>query len=111
MKISDRIENDIVIISLGGELKEDNMHEVRQHVCSFLENNVLKGAIINFQEITWMDSSGIGMIISLFIEFKAKQIRLILCQLNSDLTQYFKLMNLDRVLSLYPDETKALDSF
>ncbi|MBE7055864.1 MAG: STAS domain-containing protein [Ruminococcaceae bacterium] len=57
-----RRENNILTFSLSGELDHHSADEVRRRMDTALLANVCKHVIFDFTGLTFMDSSGIGML-------------------------------------------------
>ena len=61
MEILKFVESDQIILKLSGELDMTNSNTIKDKI---LEMN-LKDLILDFEKVTYIDSSGIGVLISL----------------------------------------------
>ncbi|MBF0278210.1 MAG: STAS domain-containing protein [SAR324 cluster bacterium] len=111
MKLSHRTDQNIYIISLEGDLASKNMNEIEHYITPLLKDENGGGIIINFDGITFIDSSGVGLVLSMFKTLQARDSRLALCQLGEDNMEIFEMTRLNDILSIYTTEEEALASF
>lgn len=62
--------NDKLIVALVGELDHHSAEEVRVKIDDRIERDNIKKVILDFKEVTFMDSSGIGVVIGRLKRFK-----------------------------------------
>jgi anti-anti-sigma factor len=67
--------------------------------------------LLNFQGVAFMSSAMIGKVILLNKKCKTDNINLKLCNISPNVMEVFKIMRLNKVLSIYDDEAKALPAF
>lgn len=88
-------------------------------VNSFAENSLMdayteassagaKAIILNFSGLDYMNSSGIGLLVTLLIRVKRQGQRLLACGLSEHYRQIFALTRLNEAIKEYPDEQAAL---
>ncbi len=75
-----------------------------------LINNGNNRIILNLNNVTFVDSSGLGVMIALFKTLKDKG-QLALCEIKSPIMQLFTLTRTDRIFSIYHLESEALEAF
>ena len=66
------------------------------------------GAVIDLSALTFCDSTGISILVSAYHQAKGAGARLALAGLDADISHVFKIMGLDRVLSLYATADEAI---
>lgn len=64
--------------------------------------------ILNFSKLEYMNSSGIGLVVTLLIRSQRQQQRLLVYGLNEHYRQIFELTRLDEAISLFSSEAEAL---
>ncbi len=111
MELSHRIENNICIISINGQITKDESPNIQEKLLSIVEQENYRGNIINLENVPTIDSSGIGVIVSIFRACQTHDVKLLLCRLNQKVTSVFELIELDKIIPIYPTEKKALASF
>ena len=93
--------------------------DIQGEVSGFAENSLMdaytqastdgaKTIILNFSELEYMNSSGIGLIVTLLIRTQRQKQTLLACGLNDHYTQIFELTRLDEAIGIYESETDAL---
>ena len=69
------------------------------------------GVLVDMADVTYIDSSGIGELVSAFSKLRKAGGQLILTGVTKELSYLFHVANLDRVLEIVPDEAAALEKF
>ncbi len=64
--------------------------------------------ILNFAGLEYMNSSGIGLLVTILIRAQRQQQRLMACGLSDHYRQIFELTRLNEAILLYPTEAEAL---
>ena len=63
-------KEDKLVVSLMGELDHHSAEEVRVKIDDRIDRDNIKKVILNFNGVTFMDSSGIGVVIGRFKKCK-----------------------------------------
>lgn len=103
-------QGEITVVEIEGSLIVGNRQELKQRVLEELDNGARK-VLVDFAKTTYIDSSGLGVLVSL-----AKRIRdlggdLRLADLNDDLQTLFELTKLDTLFQISATRERALESF
>ena len=64
--------------------------------------------ILNFAALDYMNSSGIGLLVTLLIRVNRQGQRLLACGLSDHYRRIFELTRLNEAITIYPDEASAL---
>jgi anti-sigma B factor antagonist len=67
-----------------------------------------KNLLLNFSGLEYMNSGGIGMLVTLLVRTNRNKQRLMACGLNEHYRQIFELTRLDDAISIYDTESDAL---
>jgi anti-sigma B factor antagonist len=67
-----------------------------------------KAIVLNFTELEFMNSSGIGLLVTLLIRAQRQKQRLLAYGLGEHYQQIFELTRLNEAISIYPDEKEAV---
>ncbi len=59
--------------------------------------------LVDFQSVTFMDSSGLGALVMALKSVRAKGGKLFLCSLNDQVRLLFELTRMDQVFNILPD--------
>ena len=103
-------EGDITILDVEGQLIVGNRQELKQHVLDELEGGERK-FLIDFDRTGYIDSSGLGVLVSLSKKIREEGGELRLANLNEDLRTLFELTKLDTLFQIADSRDEALSSF
>lgn len=108
MIFSHRIENDVCVISIEGNIALDGVNEAKAFLKPHIENPEVKGIVINFEKVNFIDSSGIGLIVSIFKTMQEKNGRFAITNLSQKNEEIFSITRLNKILDIFPAEPEAL---
>lgn len=108
MDVSNRIDEGIFIAAIRGDFLLDEAKEFKSYIKPHLENNSLKGILINFKNVDVLDSSGIGLLVSIFRNSQKKGKLFGICDLNNENMEKLVFTQLNKVLTIYDIEENAL---
>ncbi|MCC7001372.1 MAG: STAS domain-containing protein [Gemmatimonadaceae bacterium] len=101
---------DIVIIDVDGQLIVGNRQELKQRVLDEAEGGARR-ILIDFAKTAYIDSSGLGVLVSLAKRLRELGGDLRLANLNDDLQTLFELTKLDSLFQIADTRERALESF
>ena len=93
MEIQKKTEGDIVILSISGELDLYNAPELKDSFQALIEEKKYK-IIIDLDRVSYIDSSGIGALISSYSNLKKFQGQLRICNIAGTVKKVFELTKL-----------------
>ena len=100
----------VVVIGVDGQLIVGNRHELKQKVLDALERGDRK-FLVDFTNTGYIDSSGLGVLVSLSKKVREADGDLRLAGLNDDLRTLFELTKLDTLFAISDTADKAIASF
>jgi anti-sigma B factor antagonist len=103
-------QNDVTVIDVEGQLIVGNRQELKQKVLEELERGARK-FLIDFSSTGYIDSSGLGVLVSLSKKIREQGGELRLANLNEDLRTLFELTKLDTLFHIASNREEALASF
>ncbi|HVH38847.1 MAG TPA: STAS domain-containing protein [Gemmatimonadaceae bacterium] len=101
---------DVVIIEIEGQLIVGNRQEFKQRVLDEAETGARK-VLVDFARTGYIDSSGLGVLVSLAKRLRELGGDLRLANLNDDLQTLFELTKLDTLFQIADTRERALESF
>lgn len=99
MSISVKRDHDMVVVSIGGQLVTANRHELKEAVLRELESGG-KRFRVDFSDTGYVDSSGLGVLVSVSKRIREGGGSLQLSSLNEDLVTLFALTKLDTLFEI-----------
>ena len=103
-------QDDVTVIAVEGQLIVGNRQELKQKVLDELEAGARK-FLIDFSNTGYIDSSGLGVLVSLSKKIREQGGELRLARLNEDLRTLFELTKLDTLFHIADDRDEAMASF
>lgn len=111
VKISKREVGNVTVVDLSGRLVlGDASAQLRQTLRDLLEAGKTK-IVLNLGQVGYIDSSGLGELVSGFTTVKNQGGQLKLTNLTDKVTDLLTVTKLYTVFEIHPDETAALQSF
>jgi stage II sporulation protein AA (anti-sigma F factor antagonist) len=101
------IKADTLFVRLTGELDHHTSMHLRDRINSLMDKFEIKNIIFNFRNLSFMDSSGIGVILGRYHQVKQKKGILVVCELNSMIEKIIQLSGLYKILVITKDEEQA----
>ncbi len=103
-------QGDITVLDVEGQLIVGNRQELKQKVLEELNDGERK-FLIDFDRTGYIDSSGLGVLVSLSKKIREQGGELRLANLNEDLRTLFELTKLDTLFQISSSRDEALASF
>jgi anti-sigma B factor antagonist len=110
MEIKRREVGDIVIFDINGEIDLYNAPEIKEKIKEEMNKNKVN-IIINLDKVTYIDSSGIGVLISSLSNLKKVGGGLKLINVYASVRKVFELTKLTSFFDIYDSEADALNAF
>ena len=97
------------IVDINGEInaQSENMLMEAYNQASL---NGIRSIILNFSNLEYMNSSGIGLLVTLLIRVRRQNQRLLAYGLSDHYHQIFELTRLNEAIGLYDSEVEALSA-
>ena len=111
MKASTRQVQDVTIIDLSGQIKLGEGSSVLRDTVKDLLGKGHRKILVNLAEITYIDSSGIGELISAFTSARSRGGELKLLHLTKKIHDLLQITKLYTVFDVKDDEVQALAAF
>ena len=104
MKAQVFIRKHILYVRLKGELDSSVANSLRIKISELIENYNIIYLVLNCNELTFMDSSGIGFIIGRFNQLREKNGKIFMCDLKDTIKRIVKLSGIGRIVSIKETE-------
>src|SRR5580700_8818129 len=100
----------IVVVGVDGQLIVGNRQELKQKVLDAIDTGARK-FVVDFTRTGYIDSSGLGVLVSMSKKIREQGGELRLANLNDDLKTLFELTKLDTLFQIADGRERALQSF
>lgn len=106
---SKKVDNILILKPLCKSIDAATYKELKDQVIELInQGNV--SIILNFTHVDFIDSSGLGAIISI-LKVIAKKGKLIVCEIKDPVLSIFSITRFDRIIRYYKNENEAIQSF
>lgn len=92
--------SNIKVIEPSGILDGTKASEFRQEISQLVQQDA-KFILIDFKDVTFMDSSGLGALVLSLKTVRTAGARLFLCSINDQIKMLFELTSMDRVFEIF----------
>ena len=110
LSIIERTINDVTVLDLEGNLALDENARFRKHVTGVVEAGARK-LIVNLANVKYIDSCGLGELISCYTTLQLVNGRIKLLHLSDRLKYLLSITNLDSLFETFDSEPAAVSSF
>lgn len=109
MKISSKKTSLGIILELEGDLDLYSASDFKEEMISFIAK--YKNIIISLQNVKYIDSSGLGVLLYIFTFCNSKSIKVFFCSLQKSVVNIISLSQLDKFLPIKKDIQESLSHF
>lgn len=107
---STRQNNGVTIVDVRGRFTLTEGQALHDLLADLFAEGRRK-VLLNFAEVAYLDSSGIGQLVRALYTAQRQGAQLRIVEFSPRVREVLKLTNLHEMLADYPDETEALHSF
>jgi stage II sporulation protein AA (anti-sigma F factor antagonist) len=101
-------KNDVLCIRLSGELDHHTADELRERATAVIEKNDIRHIVLNLEHLSFMDSSGLGVILGRYKQIKQVHGEMVVCAISPAIQRLFDMSGLFKIIKMEPTEEFAL---
>ena len=109
MKLEKKIDRLTLLLRLAGELDMNTAAMVRQAIDLEIEKRGIRTVILNLQDVQFVDSSGLGVIIGRYKKLLPLGGKLKITNVPPHIFKIMELSGLPKIISFYLDEAHAYE--
>ncbi len=94
------IDMTVQVLAPSGVLDGTQAEEVRTQVDSALDTGA-KTLLMDLKDTTFVDSSGLGTLVSVLKKVRAQECEMVVCSINPQVKMLFELTSMDRVFQIF----------
>ncbi|RMH63517.1 MAG: anti-sigma factor antagonist [Calditrichaeota bacterium] len=111
MKIKEKIENHIAVLSLSGKMMGGpETTSIHDHIKGLIQDGI-KNVVIDLGEVKWMNSSGMGVLMAAKTTLDNAEGRLVLARVTEKVQSLLIITQLIKVFETYETVERAISSF
>ena len=100
----------VLLVRLEGELDHHTAENLRNQVEAQFEKNDLKHIVLNLEQLSFMDSSGLGVILGRYKQVKNIGGEMVVCAISPTVKRLFEMSGLFKIVRLEENEQFALQT-
>lgn len=101
-------EKKALLVKVQGELDHHMAAKIKEEVDNKMRSSNAINVIFDFSDLTFMDSSGIGVIMGRYKKVRTLGGRVIACGVNAQILRILEMSAVDKIIKLTPNFEKAL---
>ncbi|HHY41401.1 MAG TPA: anti-sigma F factor antagonist [Thermoanaerobacterales bacterium] len=104
-----KLDHDMIKVNLKGEIDHHASLILREEIDNYIEKHRVKKILFNFKDVSFMDSSGVGMIIGRYKKLQNVGGKIGVVNLAPKIERIFQMSGLFSLISNFNDEKEAID--
>ncbi|BAB05255.1 anti-sigma F factor antagonist [Halalkalibacterium halodurans] len=100
----------VLLVRLIGELDHHTAEQLKRQVEEVLSQGVVKHIVLNLQQLEFMDSSGLGVILGRYKQVKNSGGEMVVCAISPTVKRLFEMSGLFKIIRLEENEQFALQT-
>ena len=106
--ISVQTQKEIMFVNLTGELDQSTTQQVKVRLITTIVAHDIKHIVFNLKALTFMDSSGIGIILGRYNQVKSIGGRVFVIGMNPVVDKVFHMSGLNQIITVIDDERNIM---
>ncbi|WP_182199459.1 anti-sigma F factor antagonist [Paraliobacillus salinarum] len=108
LKVDWNIKENVLLVRISGELDHHEAEKFKNDWQNLLSKVDVQHVVLNLGDLSFMDSSGLGVILGRYKEIKQMDGEMIVCSISPAVKRLFELSGLFKIIRLEESETHAL---
>lgn len=100
----------VLIIRLEGELDHHTAEKLRHQIEEKMELHGIRHILLNLEDLSFMDSSGLGVILGRYKQVTQLGGKMIVCAISPSIYRLFELSGMFKILKIVDSQEQALES-
>ncbi|GIN89505.1 anti-sigma F factor antagonist [Siminovitchia terrae] len=109
LKIDMEVKQDVLCIRLSGELDHHTAENLREQITREMKAHDILHIVLNLEKLSFMDSSGLGVILGRYKQIKLKRGEMVVCSISPPVKRLFEMSGLFKIVRLESSEKFALE--
>ena len=107
--LKSEVRDGVLVFTIQGTVDSRNTSGMKDLVRdAFRKHSEITGSVIDFKGVDFMDSSGLGLVISALKSCRERNGKFSVCKLKEEILMIFHLCKLDQVLTIHDDLDSAV---
>lgn len=111
LEITVTIKKKILVVSLSGELDHHTAKEVKNLIEEVVKNRNIKNLILDFSNLIFMDSSGIGVIVGRYKLLSSLGGRIVISGASKNVSRLLYMSGINKIIETFDSLNDAIENF
>ncbi|WP_226579514.1 anti-sigma F factor antagonist [Halobacillus litoralis] len=103
------VRENVLLVRLNGELDHHEANQLREAWQEQLQKPAVDHVIVNLEKLSFMDSSGLGVMLGRYKEVQAKGNEMVICSISPEVRRLFDMSGMFKIMKLMDNESSALE--
>lgn len=103
-------KDNITVVEIAGRIIYETENEFRNTILGLVDEDKVN-IVLNLGKLSYVNSSGLGILINLLKVAQKKGGDIKLAELQGEIRELFSITSLDQIFSIYADIDEAIESF
>lgn len=103
--------NDVMLVELVGSLDVSLQSNMKDKLMKVFSENQNGDVVLDFQKVNFIDSSCLGVLVSLARTLRENKSDIKLIHLTEDVRSIFQITRLDKIFEIFDNAQEAVNSF
>ena len=108
-KLELSFEQKTAVLKIFGEVNFENSNPIKEESKDLITKNNVENLIIDLGSVPYLDSSGIGFVLSIFKFMRDKKGRLILLNPSDKVKRVLEVTKIDNIIKIFYEKEKAVN--
>lgn len=108
LNIEMEVRSEVLCIRLSGELDHHTADILRSKATQAIEEYGIRHIVLNLEGLSFMDSSGLGVILGRYKQLKQLHGEMVVCSVSPAVERLFDMSGLFKIVKMEPTEQFAL---
>ncbi|MCP4680249.1 MAG: STAS domain-containing protein [Deltaproteobacteria bacterium] len=109
-EVRKEVMGNVFVLFLSGKLDALTASQMKPVMKELESENAMK-IVLDFKDLTLIDSSGIGAVVSIFKQARSKGGEVKIAGLHEQPKEVFEILNLHKAMDVYPTVEQAVESY
>ncbi|MGM7635442.1 anti-sigma F factor antagonist [Bacillus sp. Hm123] len=103
------VVDQVLCLRLIGELDHHTAESLRKQADEAIDRQGVRHIILNLEELTFMDSSGLGVVLGRYKKIQQTSGEMVVCAISPSVKRLFELSGLFKIVRMETSEQRALE--
>lgn len=104
------VKQDVLVVRISGELDHHETEALRDKWKEMMYNNDIKHVVLNLEAVSFMDSSGLGVVLGRYKEVLQLGGEMVVCSISAPVRRLFEMSGIFKIVRLEENEEHALST-